>query len=208
MSPCLEMRAIAPVADFPTMHITAVETFPVEVPLKRERWMVSSLGEHKVSRYLLVRVLTDSDIEGAGEATVTARWSGESVWTAHSMIERVLAPVVIGCDRRRRRRNRPPHGRGLRRQLVRQERHRDGLLGHSRPGDRPADLQAARRPRAAAGRPQPLQHGRLRARARRRQGGELVAAGFTTIKIKVGRDARADVERVRRRARPWGPTSR
>ena len=80
------------------MKIAAIETYPVEVPIKRERWMVSSLGEHKVSRYLLVRVLSDSGIEGAGEATVTARWSGETVWTAQSIVERMLAPAVMGCD--------------------------------------------------------------------------------------------------------------
>src|SRR5689334_1662831 len=80
------------------MKITHVETFPLEIPIKRERWMISSLGQHRVSRYLLVRVLTDSGIEGAGEATVTARWSGETVWSAQSLIERVLGPAVIGCD--------------------------------------------------------------------------------------------------------------
>ncbi len=80
------------------MKITHVETYPVEIPIKPERWMISSLGQHRVSRYLLVRVLTDEGLEGAGEATVTARWSGETVWSAQSLIERVLAPVVIGCD--------------------------------------------------------------------------------------------------------------
>ena len=38
------------------MKITHVETFPVRVPLKPIRQMRSSLGEHKVSEYLLVRL--------------------------------------------------------------------------------------------------------------------------------------------------------
>jgi muconate cycloisomerase len=80
------------------MKITHVETYPVEIPIKRERWMISSLGQHRVSRYLLVRVLTDKGIEGAGEATVTARWSGETVWSAQSLVERVLGPAVVGCN--------------------------------------------------------------------------------------------------------------
>jgi muconate cycloisomerase len=80
------------------MQITHIETYPVRVPLKPERRMITSLGQHIVSDYLLVRVLTDAGIEGAGEATVSPRWSGETVWGAQAMIERVLAPRVIGCD--------------------------------------------------------------------------------------------------------------
>ena len=44
------------------------------------------------------RVVTDSGIEGAGEATVLPRWSGETVWGAHALIDRVLAPHLVGRD--------------------------------------------------------------------------------------------------------------
>ncbi len=199
------MRAIAPVADFPTMHITAVETFPVEVPLKRERWMVSSLGEHKVSRYLLVRMLTDSDIEGAGEATVTARWSGESVWTAHSMIERVLAPVVIGCDVA---------------DVAEIDRRMDAACAHNWFAKSAIEMACWDIRGQATGQPiYKLLGGPVRPLAVRSRysigayepahaaarAGELVATGFTTIKIKVGRDARADVERMRAVRAAVGP---
>ena len=80
------------------MKIASIETFPVRVPLKPEFRMVSALGSHSVSDYLLVRVLTDDGAEGAGEATVTPRWSGETVWGAQAIIEHVLGPVVLGCD--------------------------------------------------------------------------------------------------------------
>jgi len=80
------------------MKITHVETYPVRVPLKPERRMRSALGQHAVSEYLLVRVLTDAGIEGAGEATVMARWSGETVWGAQAVVDRILAPQVVGCD--------------------------------------------------------------------------------------------------------------
>ncbi|MBI3462063.1 MAG: muconate cycloisomerase, partial [Planctomycetes bacterium] len=80
------------------MQITHIETYPVRVPLKPERRMITSLGQHIVSDYLLVRVLTDAGIEGAGEATVSLRWSGESVWGAQALIDRVLAPRLVGCD--------------------------------------------------------------------------------------------------------------
>ena len=80
------------------MKITHVETYPVRIPLKPERRMVSALGRHEVSQYLLVRLGTDAGVEGVGEATVMPRWSGETVWGAKAVVERVLAPVVVGCD--------------------------------------------------------------------------------------------------------------
>ncbi|HEV3136696.1 MAG TPA: hypothetical protein VGZ26_02310, partial [Pirellulales bacterium] len=80
------------------MKITHIETYPVKIPVKAERRMISALGQHTVSRYLLVRVLTDAGFEGAGEATVTPRWSGETVWGAQALIERVMAEHLIGCD--------------------------------------------------------------------------------------------------------------
>src|SRR5262249_3828065 len=78
------------------MKITAIETYPVRIPLKPERRMISALGQHVVSEFLVVRVLTDSGIEGAGEATVTPRWSGETAWTAKEIIGRLLPPAMIG----------------------------------------------------------------------------------------------------------------
>jgi L-Ala-D/L-Glu epimerase len=179
------------------MKITRVETYPVEIPIKPERWMVSSLGEHKVSRYLLVRVLTDAGIEGAGEATVTARWSGETVWTAQSMIERVLAPVVVGCD--------PAD-------VVEIDRRMDAACAHNWFAKSAIEMACWDIRGKAEGKPVfELLGGPVRplaVRSRYSMGAyeppraaerakQLVAAGFTTIKIKVGRDARADIERVR-----------
>ena len=80
------------------MKITHIETYPVQIPLKPERRMKSSLGQHIVSPYLIVKVRTDADIDGVGEATVMPRWSGETVWGARAMIDEVLAPLVVGCD--------------------------------------------------------------------------------------------------------------
>ena len=80
------------------MKIVAVETYPVRVPLKPERHMITALGEHTVSEYLLVRVLTDSGIEGAGEATVSPLWSGETVWGAQALIDRLFAPALLGME--------------------------------------------------------------------------------------------------------------
>ncbi|MCP4509594.1 MAG: muconate cycloisomerase, partial [Fuerstiella sp.] len=80
------------------MKIASIETVSVRIPLRPERRMISALGKHDVSEFVLVRLTTDDGIVGAGEATVTARWSGETVWGAHAIIENMFAPVVVGCD--------------------------------------------------------------------------------------------------------------
>lgn len=80
------------------MKITAIKTFAVRIPLKPKRRMISALGQQGDSEYLLVRVETDAGIEGAGEATIMARWSGETVWGAQAIVDRMLAPKLIGLD--------------------------------------------------------------------------------------------------------------
>ncbi|HEY2893491.1 MAG TPA: enolase C-terminal domain-like protein [Pirellulales bacterium] len=179
------------------MRITHLETYPVEVPIKRERWMVSSLGQHRISRYLLVRVLTDAGIEGAGEATVTARWSGETVWSARSMVDRVLAPRVIGCD--------PADVEEIDRRM-------DAAAAHNWFAKSAIEMACWDIRGKAEGRPvYELLGGAVRSRSIRSRYSmgayepdhaaaracELVALGFTTIKIKVGTDVAADIARVR-----------
>ena len=81
-----------------TMKITQIKTYPVRIPLKPEYCMVSALGRHTVSEYLLLRVETDAGIEGVGEATVIPRWSGETVWSAQAIVDRTFAPLLVGLD--------------------------------------------------------------------------------------------------------------
>ena len=80
------------------MKISKVEAIPVRIPLKPERRMVSALGRHDVSEFVLVRLRTDSGMEGLGEATVTPRWSGETVWGSMAIINNLFASIVEGCD--------------------------------------------------------------------------------------------------------------
>lgn len=80
------------------MQITHVEVIPVRIPLKPARYMVTALGWHTESKYLLIRIGTDAGIEGIGEATVMPNWSGETVWGAKAILDNVLAPSVIGAD--------------------------------------------------------------------------------------------------------------
>jgi muconate cycloisomerase len=187
------------------MKITHVETYPVEIPIKPERHMISSLGRHTISRYVLVRVLTDAGIEGAGEATVTARWSGETVWSAQAHIEHIFAPLVIGCD--------PAD-------VAEIDRRMDDACAHNWFAKSAIEMACWDIRGKAEGKPvYELLGGACRPLAIRsrysmgayepakaaRRATELVGEGFTTIKIKVGRDPNADVERVRAVRAAVGP---
>src|ERR1041385_2626582 len=80
------------------MRISAIETYPVRIPLKTDHRMISALGRHDESQFVVVRVMADNGLEGAGEATATPRWSGETVWGVKAVIDRLLAPALIGLD--------------------------------------------------------------------------------------------------------------
>lgn len=80
------------------MKISRIEAIPVRIPLKPERRMISALGKHDVSDFVVVLVHTDDGLIGLGEATVTPRWSGETARGAQAMIEHVFTPVLLGCD--------------------------------------------------------------------------------------------------------------
>jgi muconate cycloisomerase len=187
------------------MKITTLETFPTRIPLKPERRMISALGQHNVSEFLLVRLRTDTGIEGAGEATITPRWSGETVWGARAMIERVLAPRVLGVD---------PHD------VAEIDRRMDQVCAHNwfaksaiemacwdiqgKAAGKPIYdlLGGAKRPRAIRSR---FSMGAYDVDRARRRATELVAAGFTTIKVKVGGDPEQDIARVRAVREAAGP---
>ncbi len=80
------------------MKITKVVAYGVEIPLVAEKRMISALGRHEVSPFVLVRVETDNGLHGAGEATITPRWSGETVWGTQALVEKLFAPLVVGRD--------------------------------------------------------------------------------------------------------------
>ncbi|GAB4155364.1 MAG: dipeptide epimerase [Planctomycetaceae bacterium] len=178
------------------MKITGIETYPVQIPLKPERRMVSALGQHTVSRYVLVRVLTDDGIEGAGEATVMPRWSGETAWGAQALIDHVFTPVLIGHD---------PHDiNGLSHLMDRAAAHNWfaksaiemacwDILGKEAGKPVYELLGGAVRPLSIRCRFSMGAYPPERARKRAR---ELVEEGFTTIKVKVGTVPDEDIERV------------
>jgi muconate cycloisomerase len=82
------------------MKITAMETFPVRVPIRPQFQIRSSLGAHLESPFLLLRVLTDEGVHGTGEVSCTPVWSGEDSVTARHVIASFLAPALTGEDPR------------------------------------------------------------------------------------------------------------
>lgn len=80
------------------MKIQKIEVFPVTVEVRPEFIIVSSLGRHRISRYVIVRITTENGASGCGEATVMPIWSGETPESAAAHITGVLAPALIGRD--------------------------------------------------------------------------------------------------------------
>lgn len=83
------------------MKIRQIEIIPLLVPVREDRMIQGSRGAHAVSPFALVLVRTDDGLEGLGEVSCTPRWSGEDAWTATHVIERYIAPWLIGRDPRR-----------------------------------------------------------------------------------------------------------
>lgn len=187
------------------MKITHLETTAVRIPLKPARHMVTSLGWHIESKYVLVRIGTDAGIEGIGEATVMPLWSGETVWGAKAILDHEFAPAVIGAD--------PTNIEDINRRLGRTSRHNWFSKAAIEMACWDIAGKAANKPvyELLGGAVRPLtvecrfsmgaytpDHARARAL-------ELVSEGFQTIKVKVGGPAAADIERVRTVREAIGP---
>jgi L-alanine-DL-glutamate epimerase-like enolase superfamily enzyme len=191
------------------MPITVVAAEPIDGHIRRELAIVSSLGEHVVGQYVLVRVGDEDGRLGLGEASVTSVWSGETQAGAIALIRDVLAPLVAGADPFdlewiNRRLQRAAFGNSfakaaleaalldLQAQILGVPLYK--LLGgrerspSSDKGIRLKFVVGAVEPRLAA------------ERARR-----MVERGWNAIKVKVGRDPGADVERLKAVREAIGP---
>lgn len=187
------------------MQITHIETTALNIPLKPERHMVTSLGWHRESKYVLVRIGTDAGIEGVGEATVMPLWSGETVWSAKTILDQIFGPAVIGAD--------PTNIDDINRRMDRTARHNWFAKSAIEMACWDIAGKAASKPvyellggaarsltvecRFSMGK-YALEHARQRAL-------ELVAEGFQTIKVKVGGDPQEDLARVRTVREAIGP---
>lgn len=187
------------------MIITHVETYAVRIPLRPERRMISSLGQHTVSDYVLVRIGTDAGIEGVGEATVMPRWSGETVWGCRALIDRLFRPALLGCEVSA---------------IDEIDRRMEGICKHNWFAKSAVEMACWDAWGKLTGRPvyqllggafRPLTFrcrfsmGAYDLDRARKTAAERVAAGFTTIKVKVGGESEADLERVRAVRETIGP---
>ena len=183
------------------MQIVSVETLLVHLPTRREhKW--TGLTE-PIGRYVLVRMTDDAGHVGWGEAPALKDWGGEygryfgeSPAIARLVIEKYLAPAVLGMP--------PGDFVGLHRRMD------QGIKGY--PYAKSAidfayyDLSAKRLgvpvytllgglARARV----PVTHsiGLLGIEEAVSECAKVAAEGIGTIKIKVGQDPKRDVEMVR-----------
>jgi muconate cycloisomerase len=80
------------------MPITCVVAEPIRGQIRPDVAIISSLGEHLVGHYVLVRVSDKAGNVGLGEASVTSVWSGETQAGVLALVRDVLAPLVLGAD--------------------------------------------------------------------------------------------------------------
>jgi L-alanine-DL-glutamate epimerase-like enolase superfamily enzyme len=80
------------------MPIVAVHAEPISGEIQPDLAIVSSLGQHLVGQYVLVRLTDEAGRVGLGEASVTSVWSGETQEGTIALIREVLAPLVTGSD--------------------------------------------------------------------------------------------------------------
>ncbi|MFO1094156.1 MAG: mandelate racemase/muconate lactonizing enzyme family protein [Planctomycetaceae bacterium] len=178
------------------MRITRIHCLAVRIPLRPERRMISSLGQHVVSDYPLIRVETDAGIDGVGEATVSPLWSGETVWGAQAIIERVFAPLLVGADPTDiadidRRMDSAAEGNWFAKSAI--EMACWDIVGKDTGKPVYALLDGLVRPREITCR---FSMGAYPPERVRNTVPDLIARGFHTIKVKVGQSIEKDVERV------------
>jgi L-Ala-D/L-Glu epimerase len=185
------------------MHITSIETHPVHVPLKPAYRMISALGRHDESQFVLLRLRTDNGLEGAGEASITVRWSGETVWGVQAVIDRVLSPLILGAELDL---TQPLPS------IAALDRRMDTVVKHNWFAKSAIEMACWDVLGKAAGKPVfELLGGACRSLAipsrfslgaydvprAKARAAELVAQGFTTVKVKVGGPPADDIARVR-----------
>jgi muconate cycloisomerase len=78
--------------------ITVVSAEPIEGHVRQDIAIISSLGAHKVGQYVLVRLGDEAGRIGLGEASVTSVWSGETQGGCLHIIREVFGPLVVGSD--------------------------------------------------------------------------------------------------------------
>ena len=128
------------------VKITRILAYRVELPLHETTYKWSGGKSVTVFDSTIVRVETDAGLVGHGEVCPLGPFYLPAYAEGVRAGLRELGPHLLGDDPRELGEAQSPDGRRAQGASVREERHRHRLLGHPRPGDRPAGLRAARRP--------------------------------------------------------------
>jgi muconate cycloisomerase len=87
------------------MKITGVEALQVALPLRRPHRFASSRGDVALGKYVLVKIKTNENITGLGEAPALKEWGGdhgmyfgETAQTVLHMIRDHFGPLLVGED--------------------------------------------------------------------------------------------------------------
>ncbi len=187
------------------MKIASIETFCVEIPLKPERRMISALGRQDVSQLTLLRLTTDDGLIGAGEATGSARWSGETVRGSKAIIDHLFAPALLGMDCTDleaidQRLDLLSVGNWFAKAAIEMACH--DVCGQAAGKPVFELLGGAVRPLTIRNR---FSLGAYPPDVAAERAARLVAVGFTTIKVKTGGDPDTDLARVRAVRQAIGP---
>src|SRR5262249_5102711 len=190
------------------MAVVALPAEPISGRVRPDIAIISSLGQHVAGQYVLVRLTDDAGRTGLGEASVTAVWSGETQAGTLAMIREVLAPLVVGADPFdvewiARRMERAAFGNSFARAAV--ERALLDLQGkilgvpiYKLLGGRNTNADGIRLKFVV---------GAVEAEVAAQRARRMVDAGWTAIKVKVGRHEhpRIDIERLRAVREAIGP---
>src|SRR5690349_1107449 len=80
------------------MRITRVQAYPLNLTVSPEFVITTTLGTHDISQYVLIAIESSDGTVGWGEATVVAKWSGESQPGSLHLVNDVFKPLLIGRD--------------------------------------------------------------------------------------------------------------
>lgn len=191
------------------MKISDIEVFQIQLPPRREHPTAYRLGA--LGHYVIIRIHTDEGISGVGEATVLPQWGGdyqryfgESPGTTQLIVSEFYKPLLLGEDpfaisALMEKLGRAVHGYPYARAAI-------DMALHDIKG-KASNLPVYELLGGLYRREIPLAHSIAILETERviREAEQAVAEGIRTIKLKVGRDPRRDVEVVREVRRALGP---
>ncbi len=175
----------------PPLKIHSLTARAVAVPMKRP--LATSTGALSVAPLLLIDLQTDAGIVGRAYLFGLMQQNLKPLAALVELMGEMVKGDPLAAFRARGEAAQAPHAaRRAQHRAVRHVGHRHGGLGRARAGARAAARAAARRRAAPGARLQLQGPGHHAAKALAREAGELVAEGFSAVKLRLGRPEAAD----------------